>query len=459
MSLYNRPNGSSDFADDPAVDPATGAKMDAELNGMVAIINSMDNANISGTPKIAASKVDLSSGGYVNDTGDEMTGALEHVFDGIWRKMRASGNGRIYESKADALWCLSYNTEYSGGSWQGRDVTGVCFKITIESDGIHFYSAVSASSGTVPTWVQLLHSNLTNGNLNIASGGVIGANTVNQISMIDDAVGQAELSTAGGSVSTTQPYENLTLPGGAYGFYPMIKMGTVDNQKWLANMISGFDADNTGVFVVGWTSLVTNITLGENGTSTMYAQQQYVIASPPYNLGNGDIPIFIYASINNSTGEVESTYIAEDPPWAYNGPKRINPRSVIKRNGKKYLRSKKRPWSHAEARKNKTKLMENLEAMKTSVVEEIEITQAMKNVGMPDVPHPFASLNPATHTVVLLDPVSSLCLNLQEMSKESNEGTIEISDLLYERRIKIGNTSINGLITPPGVMGVKMRLG
>jgi len=448
MSTYSRPNGNSDFTDDPKVDPATGAKFDAELNGMIAILNSLDNGNISGSPKIAASKIDLASGGYVNDTGDEMTGALEHIFDGNWRKMRASGNARIYEGVADGLWCLSYNSEYSSGSWQGRDTTGVCINIKLESDGFHVYTAVSASSGTVPTWVSACQIDMS-GNLNLS--GVVGTTRVVQDSIANDAVGQAELKSSAGSVSTIAA-ANLTLPGGTYGFYPQIKMSGAVTLAWEAHIITGTDT--------GWTGYVTNINLEvPGGGSTIYAQQRYINASPPYNLGNGDIPLFIFAMINNSTGKIDATYIAEDPPWAYNGPKRVNPNKVIIRKGKKYLKRTKRPWSHTEAKKNRSRFIENIAAAKAPIIEEVELTHAIKNAGMPDIPHPFASLNPTTHTVVLLDPVSSLCLDLYELSKDSDEGTTEISEILYEGRIKFGNTAIIGLITPPGVLGVKMRLG
>ncbi len=283
---------------------------------------------------------------------------------------------------------------------------------------------------------------------------VLADNVITQAKMVDSAIGQAELKTAMGYVGSATAPINYILPGGEYGFYPQIKT-------------SGSTA-NTSIHILGnayfgSTSYVANITLAGYwdgyGWFTVQAQQRYIQASPPYDLGNGDIPLFIFAMVNNSTGKVEATYIAEDPPWAYNGPKRINPNKVITRKGKKYLKRIKRPWSHADALEDKTKLIENLAAIKTPTFEEVEITYAMKNAGMPDIPHPFASLDPATHTVVLLDPVSSLCSDLYKMAQEADEGVSEIAELLNEGRIIADNTVINGLITPPGVMGVKMRLG
>ncbi len=102
---------------------------------------------------------------------------------------------------------------------------------------------------------------------------------------------------------------------------------------------------------------------------------------------------------------------------------------------------------------DKVKLAQNLTAMKTLRTEEVEITNVLKNAGMIDIPHPFASHNSATHTVVLLDPCSPLCVNLHELTQEADEGVTEVSELIYAGRIKFDNTAIDGLITPPGVMG------
>jgi len=277
------------------------------------------------------------------------------------------------------------------------------------------------------------------------------------------AVSQSSLDSTTGVVSTNQPWVDLTLPGGEYGFYPQIKMNSTQTRYWEAAIHSHIQANaaysNVGV-KAGWTSYVTNITLGVQHTDgTIYAQQRYIQASPPYNLGNGDIPLFIYASVNNSTGKIESTYIAEDPPWANNGPRRINPhKTFTKKNGKKYLKRTKRPWSHAEVKADKVKFRENMDAIKNPIIEEVEITQAIKNAGMPDIPHPFMSHNPVTHTVVLLDPCSQLCDDLHMLAKEGDEGVTEVSEIINVGHIKIDNNPISGLITPPGVKGVKMRL-
>lgn len=162
MALYTRPNGSTAFTDDPAVDPATGADIDAELNGITSTLNALDNANIATTPKIAGSKIDLTTSGFLPIAGGDMTGAVNSLFDGVFRTMRNTGNGRLreYHGSDGGLWGVSYNTYWTGSAWNGRDITDICAVLKIESDGLHYYHAISASAGTVPTWVEIFHADV-----------------------------------------------------------------------------------------------------------------------------------------------------------------------------------------------------------------------------------------------------------------------------------------------------------
>ena len=123
------------------------------------------------------------------------------------------------------------------------------------------------------------------------------------------AVGQGELKTASGAVSTTSTVGvNLTLPGGAYGFYPQTKE---TGNGMTANMVlPDFQPGST---------YVTNIGLKINSTGTAFAQQRYIQSSPPYKIGDKEWGHFLYALVS-STGDIIAAYEAEDPPYAYNGP-------------------------------------------------------------------------------------------------------------------------------------------
>jgi hypothetical protein len=129
-------------------------------------------------------------------------------------------------------------------------------------------------------------------------------------------VTQVKLSTAIGEVSTASS-ANLTLPGGVYGFYPQLK-GNFNDPSAYAQLCL-----NTNL-----ASYVTNIFLNSY-TGTVYAQQRYVQASPPYKVGDVEWPHFLYMLVN-STGDVVASYAAEDPPYAYNGPE-YNEKDSIER--------------------------------------------------------------------------------------------------------------------------------
>ncbi len=125
----------------------------------------------------------------------------------------------------------------------------------------------------------------------------------------DGGITQAKLSTAQGEVSATTANQYLTLPGGEYGFYPQTKKTAgATGQVQIVDSIASIG-----------TSYVTNITLDESGSGTIFAQQRYIQASPPYMLGDTEWGHFLFLLRKLGTGEVVSTYQAEDPPWAYNG--------------------------------------------------------------------------------------------------------------------------------------------
>ena len=128
-----------------------------------------------------------------------------------------------------------------------------------------------------------------------------------------DGVVQSSLKTAEGSVSTTSTTgQNLTLPGGQFGFFPQFKNSGGGNTTYWGHASSDYAA-----FVQG-TSYVTAITLRVDA-GTGFAQQTYMQASPPYKFGNKQWGHFLYMLVN-AQGDVISSYEAEDPPYAYNGP-------------------------------------------------------------------------------------------------------------------------------------------
>lgn len=119
-------------------------------------------------------------------------------------------------------------------------------------------------------------------------------------------VAQANLKTAQGEVSREIGASNLTLPGGEFGFYPRVKADVAGNlTAQIVNAGAG-------------TSYGTTIYLDSAG-QTVFANQRYIQASPPYKIGNIFWGHFLFILKEKNSDKILAAYEAEDPPWAYNG--------------------------------------------------------------------------------------------------------------------------------------------
>ena len=203
------------------------------------------------------------------------------------------------------------------------------------------------------------------------------------------------------------------------------------------------------------------------GTSTItaYLYSRYVQASPPYDLGNGEIPIFIYALIAKSgnalgvpAGTILETSVAVDPAWAYNGPDHINPNNLIRMPDKSIVEMVRvMPHTKEAAMADAGKMQENIQAIlhPTYAPEAVNMERKLRN--MPNVPHPFTNpFLPTDAEVVLLDPLSPLAMAAHELVMEENHETIK--EMLEHPSLVISPDPISGLITPPSVKGVAVTL-
>lgn len=284
-------------------------------------------------------------------------------------------------------------------------------------------------------------------------GGMIGRTYIVEPLIGPAAVTQSKLKTTTGSTSLsagggTTNGQNYILPGGEYNFFPTTKFmtsgdGTVDT----AHLYPSTDyAAYFHMYVDG----------GSTGTTTYYLQVRYVQACPPYNLGDGDIPLFIFARIM-ADGSVPCTWIAQDPPWANNGPTVIRP-DYINGSGMEFKRLKRIVAEHktAEAARLALGLDKFLERMATDPLEMVEITQALKQADMQLIPHPFGKLRINGHVtpapVVLISPLGALCERLRDL----NDAGESISDLIHGGHLILDNTRMN-VSAPPGVMAVRAR--
>jgi hypothetical protein len=170
-------------------------------------------------------------------------------------------------------------------------------------------------------------------------------------------------------------------------------------------------------------------------------RQRYLQASPPYDLGDGEVPLFVFALVERD-GTVRAVYSAPDPPWANNGPTDIRPH--FWRDGRPMQRRRKCPRKPKTA--GKAALAAWLDAVRASEAEEVEVTPALKNADMGLIPHPFLGNDLAGRTVVLLDPVATLTRDLVAL----HEGGESVNALLHEDWLRVDNAALRRCC-PPGV--------
>lgn len=263
------------------------------------------------------------------------------------------------------------------------------------------------------------------------------------------AVGQAELKTATGDMTATMPSSLQTGPGGEYGFWPTVSRSTSLSTPQLLAPVSPVDCDALAVSVIVGTSLLQRFHLGETGSGTLTVRERYVQASPPYDLGDGEVPLFVFALVD-SLGNVLATYVAPDPPWANNGPTIIRPDLTI--DGRPYRRRRAMTHTWAEARDDRAKRAIFAEELASAPLDLVEITQAVKQADMPLIPHPFGG-DLTGKTVVLVDPVSAMAERLLRFHEGFHDSPESLCGLLHDGYVRLGNVPLPRA-RPPGVMAV-----
>ncbi len=254
-----------------------------------------------------------------------------------------------------------------------------------------------------------------------------------------DAVGISEVRESFVEVSTNLVAgESLILSSGSYAFYPRIRLNTGAVSSFHAKILDGAIT----------TSNVTYIWLQSIHVDyTITANQTYISASPPYDLGDGDVPLFVFAKIDKVSGKVVSSYSAQEASWHYNGPTNICGKQS--KDGKKYRKRRDLsncPCTFEEAKHDMKKMAEYQKHFVSAPIIKEEITQAIKNADMHLIPRP---MEPDKDTVVvMLDPVCDLMHEIACMRKEHDE--FSFNELLHEGHIKIDNTPLKRF-GPPGV--------
>lgn len=293
-------------------------------------------------------------------------------------------------------------------------------------------------------------------NITALAEGASGAPSIEEAAMAAASVNQSALKTSiSGAVSTGTTRASLTLPGGTYGFYPQIRMNDTTARRWFAMNVSQniAAAVYTATTQAGWTGYTSEIQMGEDGVGTIFAQQRYITASPPYDLGDGEVPLFVFACIDDGTGMVESAYVAADPPWAYNGPTEIGATHWSSGYGSIPMQKRRRRPPTALDRMTPAQSEAWMAQVAANPFEEVEVNQALKQADMPVIPHPFMNNDLTDKSIVLIDPVSDFCADLAERQAHGQD----INALLHSGRIVIDNKDV-ARATPPGVLAHPARL-
>lgn len=276
----------------------------------------------------------------------------------------------------------------------------------------------------------------------------LAAGSVSSTELASSAVTQAKLSTATGDLTETGTGTVQTAAGGEYGFWPTTKSSGTGNDGYITTALSPDNAAGTPTQVAITTAFVNRIHTGETLSQTLTVRQRYVQASPPYDLGDGDVPLFIFARVD-AAGNILNTYVAPEPPWANNGPTNIRP-DFEDKAGRKFKRKLVVPNIRAGLDGTKAKRAALETALAEPKFEMVEITQTMKQADMPLIPHPWLGNDLTGQTIVLLDPVADMThklLMLHEQIADENEA---IGDLLHDGYLKINNTGLPRAC-PPGV--------
>lgn len=302
-------------------------------------------------------------------------------------------------------------------------------KVRCEFDGTNWYLATNQSRvigspaggdkgvGTINTASGVYD----NGN-RVWSASATPSAAITQVMMANSAIGQAQLKTTTQQTSSSGATGiwSITFTGGVYTFGYGIECS-----------VAGIN--DSVVTDSGTNGYVSKIAVNKTNTNPYYFQAQYVQASPPYDLGDGDIPLFVFVLVD-SLGNVLMTDTAQDPPWYYNGPNKVTAFKSIN--------------NQIVGVRRKVQLTPNGPVVTETPV----LTVQDKNLDMNVIPHPFLGNNLTGKTVVLLDPVSKLVQDLVTIH-EVQDPTARISDLLVSKKITISNTALTRT-TPTGVMAV-----
>jgi hypothetical protein len=327
---------------------------------------------------------------------------------------------------------------------------------------------------------------------NIIAGGLTGsaiaANSINvpllKNSSTSFGVQQAAAKHFGGG------YFSMT--SGSYSFYPGLSTdaaaGTIASigGNVTVDTATDFDVANKGGIArvqanqtaqaIVWLA-VLNAT--NTATNQAFLTAFYLQASPPYDLGDGEVPVFVFVLVDK-TGQPRMTFVGFDPPWAASPRKILNAPSVVQalddpntlgaaldaidQHAENWagVKQLKKQLDSTQVKEDRVSLNNDIETITKMIWSQVPETPDEKNRHMSTTPHPFINndidggdvyADTAPLTPVLLDPMSKTAQHLA-LLHESGEN---VNALLHNGYIQLGNSHISGRSGPPQVMVVEHK--
>ena len=400
-------------------------------------------AALSQTPGVTGSYFNLAAA-TVTDNGTAASGTLaQFAASSHQRPTLAASNLTVTTTDAATLYIanspLAGTNETITNAWAIQVAAGnVKFAGTGNSVGTITAgtwngTAINLASYATGILPAASHPALT-GDVTTVAGAVattIGASKVAQ--------GNLKTTTAAGSITVGAAVsDSFTLTGGTYSWWTA--SGTVGTQP------IAFGNGDTAAGLIGLYNT------DSVSSRIFYVDERYVQASPPYNLGNGDIPLFVFLALDGS-GKIIHASVAPDPTWAYHGPTKITPEFYVA--GKPY-RNYKTVEGIALSEAIKIPALKRRILMNQATIEDtpMEITQEIKKKDMPLFPHPFVGNNLTGLTIIMVDPISAVVQRLADIQNEISAK--EVLHMFSEGYLLVGNIPIN-IFSPPGVMPVAVK--
>jgi hypothetical protein len=302
----------------------------------------------------------------------------------------------------------------------------------------NLFAAFQGDATAISAGIQVLTAAI--GDLQVTEG-KIAAGAVTEGKLGNSAVAQAKLksTTASGSVQEASGTTDVsyTLTGGNYSWWT----GSADTSSGAG---FAFSSGNVAAGVIGLRNL-------NAAGAFFFVDERYITASPPYNLGHGDIPLFVMALVAGD-GTLRGISVAPDPTWAYHGPTNIAP-EFYDETGRPFRRYREvEGVPIAQAVKDLATLQKMLAGQIEVQTVTREITQEVKNADMNLFPHPWVGNNMTGLTAVMLDPLSPLVDRLSLISSEA--GAHEVRGIIEKGYLNLGNVRLS-MNAPAGVMPVE----